>query len=448
MLMSKSDSNGLVTIAHLSDLHLGYHSGSKTNKNGVNWREADGYIAFKRIVTDIIRESDVDAVLVAGDVFHTPSPSVRTVAFAQREFRRLADAGMSVYILTGNHDVSDVKTEIAATAMLNDPARHIHAHWEAYAVHEIAPGVLLHMVSHHIYQEQASTWDAVEPNPGAVNIFSTHGSVIDPITKLALHTEASPREVVIPDEIVEGRDWSYRLLGHIHERGFVGSSGGIHDTAGIRTYYNGSTIRRGFSDSSDILQRGWTKWRVQPSGLLTPEFRVIAERPQVDFPIIDATDLSAGEVTDLVVDNLRTVLGGVNDATGINDADNAANTGLNDGNGPDLAMDWATAPILRQRVVNITPEKKRAVDGRAIMDMSSRALTWTLSMKTDDSPDEDASIVRLGQESGTISEQFDKWLEDSDEYKRLHENIREKVADETRRLIKQGQDSILDDAAA
>ena len=416
--------NGLITIAHLSDLHLGYHSGHKTNKHGVNWREIDGYLAFKTIVKDIISDGTIDAVLVAGDVFHTPTPSVRTVALAQREFRRLADAGISVYILTGNHDVSDVKSEIAATALLNDPERHIYAHWEAYAVQEIAPGVLLHMVSHHLYREQASTWDSIKPNPGAINVFSTHGSVIDPITKLALHTEASPREVVIPDEIVEGRNWNYRLLGHIHERGFVGSSDGIHDTAGLRTYYNGSILRRGFSDKADILQRGWTKWTVLPDGKMIPEFKVIAERPQIDFPIIDASDLTASDVTDLIVDNL--------------------NAALDDHkNDPDA---WATAPILRQRVVNISPEKKRAIDNKTILDLSGRALTWGLALKSNDDPEEDDSIARLGQPSGTISEQFNAWLTDSDEYKRLHDDIRDKVAEETKMLIKQGQDSVLDEA--
>jgi hypothetical protein len=331
---------------------------------------------------------------------------------------------MNVYILTGNHDVSDVKSEIAATALLNDPARHIYSHWEAYAVHEVAPGVLLHMVSHHLYEEQAATWDAIKPNPNAVNIFSTHGSVIDPITKLALHTEASPREVVIPDEIVEGRDWSYRLLGHIHERGFVGSSDGIHDTAGLRTYYNGSVIRRGFSDAADQLQRGWTKWTIHPSGLMTPEFKIVAQRPQIDFPIIDAANLSPSDVTDLTVDNLKSAL-----------------YEQDDQDDP-----WASAPILRQRVINISPEKKRSIDNKAISAWSSKALTWNNPMKTDAAIDEEDAIIRLGQASGSISEQFDNWLEDNDEYKRLHDDIKDKVAVETKNLIKQGQNSVLDES--
>jgi predicted MPP superfamily phosphohydrolase len=418
---------GLITIAHLSDLHLGYHSGRRRNKKGVNWREVDGYVAFKRMVTDIINDGSIDAVLVAGDVFHTPNPSVRTVGFAQREFRRLADAGLRVYILTGNHDVSDVKTEMAATALLNDPSRHIYAHWEAYAVHEIAPNVLLHMVSHHLYQEQAATWDTIKPNAGAINIFSTHGSVIDPITKLALHTEASPREVIIPDEIVEGRDWNYRLLGHIHERGFVGSSDGLHDTAKLKTYYNGSAIRRGFSDAPDRLDRGWTKWTILQSGIMIPQFKTVAQRPQIDFPVINAQDLSAADVTDVIIDNLTSSL---------------SDAGEDDGSGES----WSAAPILRQRVMNITPEKKRAIDYQAISKWSSKALTWGLPMKNDDTPDEEDSIIRLGQSTGTISEQFDTWLKDSDAYTRLQDAIKEQVADETKRLIKQSQDAVLDEA--
>lgn len=418
--------NGLITIAHLSDLHLGYRSGSKMTSHGVNWREMDGYMAFHRVVNQIIKDGTIDVVLIAGDVFHTPQPSIMTIYMAQKEIRRLSEAGMRVYILTGNHDVSDVKTEMAATAVLNDPDKNIWAHWEPYVRHEIAPGVLLHMVSHHLYQDQGRTWDAMRPEPGAINIFTAHGSIVDPITKLQLHTEGAPREIVIPDEIVEGRDWTARLLGHIHERGFVGSKDGVHDTAGLKTYYNGSLIRRGFSDADDALGRGWTKWTVMPDGTLIPEFHKIAQRPQVAFPVIDAEDMSASDVTDLVMDNLKSSI-----------ADD-------DSDDEDASKRWSKAPILGQKIINITPEKKRALDTKAINKEASKALAWSFSIKSHQ--DEGKTSEKLGQPvaGGSLDEQFSNWLKDSDEYNRLHKSIKEKVADETMRFIKLSEDEVLD----
>lgn len=416
------DSNGDFVLAHVSDLHLGYHSGHKTTDAGVNWREQDGYDLFNRLITGIIKDDTVDAVLVAGDVFHFPDPSNRAIYEAQLGFRRLSKAGIPVYALTGNHDVSDVRAEMASTALLNDPDRKIYSHWEPYAMHEIGPGINLHMVSHHLYKEQAKTWDEVRPVDGAINIFTTHGSMIDPLTKLALHTNQSPREVIIPDELVDNPAWDYRLLGHIHERGFVGSTDGKRDTAGLRTYYNGSLLRRGFSDALTPLKRGWTKWAIKSDGTFKPTFYALSQRPQIDYPVIDAKDKTAADLTDLIMENLTSTF--ENKKT----------------DKPEYA------PILRQTVVNITPEKKRALDNNAIGKLASKALIWSLNLKKDDSAtDSRNEIIGQPANGGTLSEQYSKWLEDADVYKTLHDTIREKVATETKEFIRRGQDIVLDE---
>ena len=414
------DSEQRIVLAHLSDLHLGYRSGRRVNSHGVNWREQDGYVAFKRVVDEILADKTIDFVLIAGDVFHTPTPSVRTVYVAQKQIRRLADAGLPVYILTGNHDVSDVRAEMAATALLNDPEHGVCAHWEPYAVHEAAPGVKLHLISHHLYQEQASTWEQIKPDPNCVNILSTHGSVIDPLTKLALHTEASPREVIIPDEIAGNPDWSYKLLGHIHERGFVGSKNGKTDTAGLKTYYNGSLLRRGFSDAATPLGRGWTKWTINLDGTMTPEFHLVPQRPQVDYPIIDASGMSAADLTTAIVDELDDTLKDVPEGK------------------------WNVSPILRQKIMNMTPDKRRALDQAAIYKASGKALQWTMSVTSAEEEEDEAKQEKIGQTTGSVTEQFNGWLKDSKDYQAIHEGIREKVAEETRRFIKQGQDAVLD----
>lgn len=408
-------------IAHLSDLHLGYKSGHRLTKNGINWREQDGYVAFRRVVDEILADETIDCVLIAGDVFHIPSPDVLTVYIAQQQVRRLADAGLPVYILTGNHDVSDVKTELAATALLNDPEHGVYAHWEPYAMHEIAPGIKLHLISHHLYQMQADTWDKIKPDPNCVNILSTHGSVIDPLTKLALHTEASPREVIIPDEIAGDPGWSYRLLGHIHERGFVASKNGKTDTAGLKTYYNGSLLRRGFSDGETPLGRGWTKWSVDSNGLMRPEFHLVPQRPQVDFPILDASGLSASDVTEAIIDNLDSALTGT------------------------VPGKWNAAPILRQKIINMTPDKRRSIDRAAISKAAEGALIWSMNATTVEEEEAESKKEKIGTTTGgTVSEQFADWLTDSKEYNDLHEGVKEKVAEETKRFIKQGQEAVLD----
>lgn len=416
-----TDGNGDFVIAHLSDLHLGYRSGRGETAEGVNWREQDGYNAFRRVVEQIILDGTVDAVLVAGDVFHVPNPSNRAIFEAQSGYRRLARAGIPVYSLTGNHDVNDIRSDMPVTRLLDDPEHGIHSHCEPYVMHRIGDGIVLHMVSHHLYREQSGTWEQVKPVDGAVNIFTTHGSLIDPITKLALHTNQSPREVVIPDELLNNPAWSYRLLGHIHERGFVGSTDGRRDTAKTRTYYNGSLIRRGFSDGETVLQRGWTKWTVRTDGTLTPTFYVVSQRPQVDFPIIDATDLGSSEITGIVLDNLHSAF-------------------------PEQGTTMETAPILRQRIINISPEKKRSLDNTAISEAAQPALIWSLTMRQNNDMDDDKGHAHLTtmNTTGTLTDTYDGWLNDAKAYTNLHDTIREQVATETKQFIKQGQDKVLD----
>lgn len=421
------DSNGNIVIAHLSDLHLGYaNAGCKLNDKGLRWREVDGYRAWLNEVKEIIHDGTVDVVLIAGDVFHVPTPSVMAVKQAQKGVRRLADAGIPVVILTGNHDTSDVRSELAATALLNDPEHGVHAHWEPYATYDINDDVRLHLVSHHLYKEQASTWDEVKPVPGMVNIFSTHGSMIDPLTKLAMHTDASPREVIIPDEIVNHPDWDYRFLGHIHERGFVGSTdNGKTDTAHLKTYYNGSLIRRGFSDGVTPLGRGWTKWTVHADGLITPEFHLIAQRPQEDLPVIDASGLTASDITGIAYDHVSNAVSGVKDI--------------------------ATAPILRQRIINVTPAKRKAIDQSALRELAKPALSWQLSIRSmqDDSDDAGTDNKASGMKTGgSVTTQFDEWLhQDNKDYESINESIRRNVEDATRKFIKMGQEAVLDSGA-
>ena len=417
------DSNGNTVIAHLSDLHLGYSSSNcKLNPQGVRWREADGYMAWIREIKDIINDGTVDVVLIAGDVFHTPTPSILAVKQAQKGVRMLADAGIPVVILTGNHDTSDVRSELAATALLNDPDHGVYSHYEPYATYDVNDDVRLHLISHHLYKEQASTWDKVKPTNGKINIFSTHGSMIDPLTKLAMHTDASPREVIIPDEIVNNPGWDYRLLGHIHERGFVGSSDdGKSDTSHLKTYYNGSLIRRGFSDGETPLGRGWTKWTVQPDGLLLPEFHTVAQRPQEDLPVINALDLSAADITDIAYDHVSNAV-------------------------EDIKSPF-TAPILRQRVVNITPEKRKAVDQAMLRKLAAPALSWQLSMKTiQDEPTDGDDVVSnsIDPSNGGVKKQFEDWLTNNDAYEKVNDSIRDSVRASMENFIRMGQEAVLD----
>ena len=298
-------------------------------------------------------DHDVSAVVVAGDVFHEPQPSVRAVYTAQEQFRRLAHAKIPVYAITGNHDTNDIVADMSAAQVLNDVDRNIFSHAEPYVVHEMFPDVYLHMISHHMYSQQYRTMSQVSPVEGAVNILTTHGSIIDPILDMKISAQESPREIVIPDHLWKDMSWDYMMLGHIHERGFIGSDDPTVENSDYKMLYNGSLIRRGFSDAECELGRGWTLWTVDASGVFTPEFRTVAQRPQYDLDTLDATGMSSQDISDTVVERVSKIARDTDD-------------------------NMANKPIVRQKIANISVAQNAALDVKNIESHTKNFLSWTM----------------------------------------------------------------------
>lgn len=402
-------------IAQLTDLHLGYTSGRKKNKQGVNLREADGYAAFHKMITQVIKEKP-DIVIGGGDFFHTPYPEIRTVIALQNELRRLWLAGIPVYMLAGNHEASDKVADIASSKVVDDPWRKIHSYVEPYKKVEVTDGIFLHMSSHHLFSEQSETFKSIKPVKDAINIFTTHGSVVDPLSNKKLTTKESPREVVVPSTLLEDNDWSYALFGHIHERGFVGSKdGGASDSLDKKIFYNGSLLRRGFSDGVSSLGRGWTMWEVTPDGAFIPTFHKIEERPQIDFEAIDGADLTSTEITDKILSNLESsqVDGG--------------------------EFNIATAPILRQTLLNVSPAKQHSLNLREINNSSSHAFSWQIKTL---SPKEIAEKEKssAGVDSIDLLTAYDDWVEESKTFETTSEEIQDTVVKQSREFIEIGQE--------
>lgn len=423
----------VLRIAQLSDLHLGYSTNPKLlAKSGVNLREQDGYMALHSMVSDII-ESGIEHVLICGDVFHAATPPIRAIVFMQKQLQRFAEAGVRTYILAGNHDTNDVATDVAASLVLDDRMRHIYSFATPYNTLEIVEGVHLHMVSHHLYAEQEATMSSIAPVDGEVNIFATHGSVIDPILHLRLRTHNSPREIVIPDSMLEAFSWNKILLGHIHERGFVGSKDGVEDTLGKGIFYNGSLIRRGFSDGETVLGRGWTQWDLDSSGSMTPTFHQVAQRPQFDLPLIDGAGLSSSEATEVVLANLRTT--------------------FTDEEGNSLEevpeFDPATAPILRQRYVNLSASTKAGMDQALISAAHAHAFSYSFHMvpsKKEAAREDHSQLADIEHISANdVLSHYDDWLENSAAYASTHESLRAEVREQTRAFIEQGRNATLTD---
>src|SRR3989338_706282 len=84
-------------FAHMGDCHLG------------GWRQPElkelNFNSFQRAVEICIREK-VEFVLIAGDLFDSAYPPIDTLKDTFKEFRKLVDTKIPVFIIAGSHDYS------------------------------------------------------------------------------------------------------------------------------------------------------------------------------------------------------------------------------------------------------------------------------------------------------------------------------------------------------
>ena len=103
--MNGSETMEKIRLLHFADIHVGMENyGGLDPATGVNRRVLDFLERFDELIEYGLAH-DVDLVIFAGDAYkrRRPSPTYQR-AFARR-VKRLADAGVPVVLLVGNHDL-------------------------------------------------------------------------------------------------------------------------------------------------------------------------------------------------------------------------------------------------------------------------------------------------------------------------------------------------------
>lgn len=87
----------MTRVLHTGDTHIGYQQYNSPE------RRRDFLRAFQQVGADAI-ESDVDAVVHAGDLFHDRRPGLADLQGTVAVLRTIADAGIPFLAVVGNHD--------------------------------------------------------------------------------------------------------------------------------------------------------------------------------------------------------------------------------------------------------------------------------------------------------------------------------------------------------
>ncbi|KRM96644.1 metallophosphoesterase [Liquorilactobacillus aquaticus DSM 21051] len=95
---------------HTADLHLDspFEGLKKIPDNFSKQLYKASMTAFDEMIKDAINKK-VDFILIAGDLYDNPHPSVTAQLFLQKEFTKLKQFGIPVYLCLGNHDFLDLE---------------------------------------------------------------------------------------------------------------------------------------------------------------------------------------------------------------------------------------------------------------------------------------------------------------------------------------------------
>ena len=113
-----------IHVLHFADIHIGMENyGRLDPQTGINGRVMD----FLRRLSDAVSyalDNEIDVVIFAGDAYKTRDPNPTYQREFARRMKRLADAGIPVVMLVGNHDLPAVAqraTSISIFSTLDVP---------------------------------------------------------------------------------------------------------------------------------------------------------------------------------------------------------------------------------------------------------------------------------------------------------------------------------------
>jgi len=95
-----------INLLHLADIHIGIENyGRLDSKSGLNSRVVDFLRRLSQAI-DLALEREVDVCILAGDAYKNQRPNPTFQREFARRIKRLADEGVPVILLVGNHDMA------------------------------------------------------------------------------------------------------------------------------------------------------------------------------------------------------------------------------------------------------------------------------------------------------------------------------------------------------
>jgi DNA repair protein SbcD/Mre11 len=295
-----------VKLAHIADPHLGIRQYHRQTPAGINQREADIAHAF-RVAVDGVVEARPDAVVVAGDLFHSVRPSNAAIVFAFRQFQRLREAlpDAPVVLIAGNHDTPRSAETGSILRLFEELGVDVAAD-EARRLVYPALDLSVLAVPHQALVTGARP--SLRPDgPERHRVMVLHGEVegVLPFDRSA----AEYGGALLGLEEMAPSEWSYVALGHYH----------VQHQVAPRVWYAGSLEYVSPNIWGELMDevnhgspgKGWLLVDLERG---TADRHIVPlAREILDLDPIDAEGLPAAAVSALIVERVAGVRGGVAD---------------------------------------------------------------------------------------------------------------------------------------
>ncbi len=291
-------------LAHLADLHLGFRQYHRQTASGLNQREADVANAFRSAVDGVIAARP-DAVVLAGDIFHSVRPSNPSILFAYHQLARLRSAlpDAPVVLIAGNHDtprssetgsILGLFSALGIDVVADESKRLVYP---ALGLSVLAvPHVALISPDRTILRPQGS-----EPN----QVLLLHGEVegVFPADRSSAEYGGA---MLAPAELNQA-GWNYVALGHYH----------VQHQVGPKAWYSGALEyvspnpwgELAEEKRSRVRGKGWLLVDL-PSGEVESR-EVGLSRRVMDLEPINASTLDHSTLDQAIASRIAEVPGGI-----------------------------------------------------------------------------------------------------------------------------------------
>jgi len=291
-------------IAHLADAHLGFRQFQRLDAEGVNRREMDVALAFRHAIDQVI-ERKPDAIVIAGDLFHTVRPTNRAIieAFTQLSRLRHELPGAPVVLVAGNHDtprsleagsILKLMTSLGVD-VVDDAERRLDYPFLGLSVLAVPHTALLG-------ERPAAGW---HPDPGArYNLLVMHPEIAGLFPEVMDYGGAR-----VDAADLRSGDWDYVALGHYHVVAKVAPKAWY---AGSLEYTSPNLWGEWRQETREGLAKGWLLADLEAGTV--ERVALPAGRRIVDLAWLDAAGMIAPELDAAIAARVAAVPGGIAEA--------------------------------------------------------------------------------------------------------------------------------------